>query len=706
MFTQNDKPFSIDTPLGMDVLLLARFTGYESISENFHFDIDLYSEQYTIPFEDIIGKNVTLNLYLSNGEKRFFNGLISSFSRVEGSARHGFSHYAATMVPWSWLLTRTTDSRIFQNLTIPDIVEKVFKDHGFVNYKFNLAAGYEPREYTVQYRESDYNFICRLLEEVGIHFFFEHEAGKHTMILADHSGANLPCPNRPSVQFKLSGENNFDQEDKIDSLAMVKKIQAGKYSLRDYNYETPDASMEASADTVQPLGPGEREKYDYPGIYKQRNAGDNVSVLRMEEEESRISTISGTSECRDFTTGFRFRLLDSLQEEWNNKEYLLTRITHKADQAATYFSGKSELEVERDYTNSFTCVAHDIPYRPPLRTKIPVVEGVQTAITVGPAGEEIYTDGFGRVKVQFHWDREGKNDEHSSCWLRVSQSMAGPGWGALFLPRIGHEVIVEFIEGNPDRPIVTGQVYHGTNRPPYNLPAEKTKSTFKSNSSPGGGGFNEFRLEDKKGSEEIFLHGQKDWNINILNNKGQTIGVNETMSVGNNRTKSVGNDQSESIGNNKSITVGTNHTEKIGSNMTLTVATNRTATIGSNLTQTVGSNKSESIGGSQSLTVSKNKTETVAIASAETVGAAKALTVGAALQTTVGGAMNTTVGLSQSEQVIMSKSANIGKKFSIEVGDSFEIVCGKTKFIMKKNGDITLEGVKVDIVGSDRINLN
>jgi type VI secretion system secreted protein VgrG len=261
----------------------------------------------------------------------------------------------------------------------------------------------------------------------------------------------------------------------------------------------------------------------------------------MQEQEASITTVTGSSVCRAFTSGYRFDLQDYYRDDMNNKPYVLTSLDHGATEPV----GASGQGSEASYTNSFVCIPFEVPYRPSRLTPKPVVQGTQTAIVVGPAGEEIYTDEHGRVKVQFHWDREGKKDEKSSCWIRVSQLWAGAGWGAMYIPRIGHEVIVDFLEGDPDRPIITGRVYHGINMSPYGLPAEKTKSTIKSDSSLGGGGSNELRFEDKKGSEEVFLHGQKDWTIAIENDKNQTVGHDETLSVGNNRTKTVGVDQSE-----------------------------------------------------------------------------------------------------------------------------------------------------------------
>lgn len=565
MYTQDNKLFSIDTPLKKDTLLLARLSGQEGLSELFHFDMDLFSEQQSISFQDIIGKNVTISMLLADGSNRFFNGLISRFSQEYGKSdserETQYFSYSATLVPWTWLLTQTTDSRIFQNLSVQDIVEKIFSEKGFTDFEFKLNNTYEPKEYTVQYRETDFNFVSRLLEQEGIYYFFKHENGKHIMVMADHSGANEPCPTQASAKFLHSGHDHFGGEDTIEHLKMLKKIQSGKYTLKDYNYKIPDTDLKVTFDTTHELGDEDYERYDYPGRYTGRNAGDALAMIRMEELESRIMTLCGTCDCRAFATGYRFKLENASQDEWNDKEYLLTRIKHSIDLSSTYFTGPAAAETEQFYKNQFECIAHETPFRPKRITPRPVVKGVQTAIVVGPDGEEIYTDEHGRVKVQFHWDREGKMDENSSCWLRVIQSMAGNGWGALFLPRIGHEVIVEFIEGDPDRPIVTGQVYHGINRPPYSLPEEKTKSTFKSSSSIGGGGFNEIRFEDKADDERLFIHAQKNQDTRIQNDRCEWVGnASHLITVA---------DQLEKINGDKHLTVCGDHNEKVDGTISL-----------------------------------------------------------------------------------------------------------------------------------------
>lgn len=704
MYTQENQCFSIQTPLGPDELILTGFKGAEKLSGLFRFELDLVSERRSIAFEEIVGANVTLLLGLRDDSSKYINGMISSFTQNSNvdSDENSLSVYTATMVPWFWLLTRTADSRIFQEKSVPDIVEQIFSEYELFDYTLRLSGTYTPREYTVQYRETDFNFISRLLEQEGIYYFFEHTQDKHNLILGDSPMVHEPCVGQEEarcVQSSGSGARTAadpeNEEDVITHLNVKKQMRIDRYTLGDFNFKQPNSSLQSSSTSKINLGTGQREIYDYPGGYGDNSGGERFTDMRMEEEEARITTLSGSSFCRAFTSGYRFRLMDNFNEEMNEEEFVITRLEHSVQQAEILSGSLQPQERPFEYTNRFECMPFSIPFRPPRETRRPVVDGVQTAIVVGPAGEEIHTDEYGRVKVQFHWDREGEKNENSSCWIRVSQVWAGAGWGAMFIPRIGHEVIVDFEEGNPDRPIIIGRVYHANNQVPYPLPDEKTKSTIKSDSTIGGGGFNEFRFEDQKGSEEIFLHGQKDWTIAVENDKNQTVGHDETFDVGNNRTKSVGVNQQETIGANKTISVGGNHSE----------------TVGVSMTQTVG----------------KNKTETIAINKAETIGAAKELTIGAAYMVTVGAAMteavgavkSVNVGASSSEDVGSDKSVTSGKKMSLTSGDDFSISGGKSGVIdikdeltikvgkasinMKKNGDITIKGKNINIKGSGNI---
>jgi len=538
--TQDNRLMAIDTPLGRDVLLLTGFRGAEAISSPFSFELTLISESHDISFESIIGKNVTVSLVLADGQQRVFNGLVSRFCQGRGGGEEGsdprFSHYAATMVPWVWLLQHMADVRIFQELNAPDIIEKIFRESGFNDFRIKLSGSYEKRDYCVQFRETHFNFVSRLMEEEGIFYYFEHERGKHTLILADSPSEHKNCPHQESAHYQISAGMPLE-EDVIQGLVKAQEVKPAKMTLNDYNYSMPNTDLRSSVSSRQVQGQGEREVYDFPGLYPNKGRGERLTTVRMEEEEARITTIEGSSNCRAFTTGYRFTLKDHYRNDWNNRAYVLTEIEHEGSQGGNFPGARGEGGFS--YSNRFRCIPIDVPFRPESRATKPVVHGTQTAVVVGPAGEEIYTDELGRIKVQFHWDRKGKKDENSSCWIRVGQLWAGAQWGAVFIPRIGQEVIVAFLEGNPDRPLVIGCVYHQSNQPPLDLPGEKTRSTVKSDSTIGGGGFNEIRFEDKKGQEEIYFHAEKDQTIEVGNDENHTVNHDRTITIMNNSTKTV-----------------------------------------------------------------------------------------------------------------------------------------------------------------------
>lgn len=678
-YIHGERRMSIETPLGKDVLLLSSFRGTEAVSGLFGFELELLSENSGISFEDIIGKPVSIALKLVDRSARYFHGIVCRFSQQEGrsvGAPHRLSSYRALMVPWTWLLTRTVDSRIFQNLSVPEILEKIFKEKGFSGFSMEVQEQHEKREFCVQYRETDFNFISRLMEEEGIYYYFTHDEKSHTMVIADTSGKHRRLSRGVRFQRDFGGPI---EEDTIFNLGKTQEIQAGKYSLNDFNFEIPRTRLETSVDSSRKLGPGEREMYDYPGGYTAKASGDRLTRIRMEEQEARITIIAGTGNCREFTSGYRFTLESAWRQDIDDKDFLITSVEHEGTQGW-------ENEAETTYSNRFTCIPFSVPFRPERLSAKPVIHGSQTAMVVGPGGDEIYTDKYGRVKVQFHWDREGKRDENASCWIRVGQIWAGRGWGAVWIPRIGHEVVVNFLEGDPDRPLITGSVYDGVNMPPYPLPEEMTKSTIKSNSSKGGGGFNELRFEDKKGGEEIYLQGEKDWNILIKNDKTQEIGRNEKLHVMNDRDKDVDGSQSETIGIDKTIKVKGNHAEAVGKDMTLTV----------------GANLSESIRGGMTRDISKNKTEDI--------GNDSTITIGGDLSEDVKGSMALTVAKDLSEQIDGKHDEKVAddytlraKRIRIEAEDEVSIKTGSAEIVMKKNGDIVIEGKKIGIKGSGDI---
>jgi type VI secretion system secreted protein VgrG len=538
-FTQEAHSIAITTPLGKDVLLLRGFSGSEAISQLFHFDLDLLSENDSIKFQDVVGKNVTLHVNTAEGP-RHFNGFISRFS--QGSQDRRLTAYHAQMVPWLWFLTRTADCRIFQNQKVPDIIQKIFTDLKFQDFELRLYGSYTPREYCVQYRETDFNFVSRLMEEEGICYFFDHQDGKHVLVLADDPAAHKPCPNQETARYGFSGPGGTYNEDMVTEWHYDEEFRPGTWAQTDYNFETPSTSLAVTVNGKNPY-----EIYEFPGEHYVRAQGDRLAKIRLQEQTAPTEVSHGSSMCRNFRSGFQFKLEDHYRNDLNEK-YLITVVRHTATHGGNYEAGAPS-GGDLTYCNSFECIPSTTPFRPPRVTPTPFVQGCQTAKVVGPAGEEIYTDKHGRVKVQFHWDREGKHDENSSCWIRVSHPWAGQGWGAVSIPRIGQEVIVDFLEGDPDQPIITGRVYNAEQMPPFGMPAGAVVSGIKSNSTKGGGGSNEISLNDTKGKEMITVHAQYDM--------ATTVEHDDTQTVHNNRAIQVDGTHDEKIVKDTNITITT-----------------------------------------------------------------------------------------------------------------------------------------------------
>ncbi len=563
-FTQSSNSlFSITTPLGQDKVLLRGFRGSEGMSRLFRFELDLLSEDQGITFTDIVGKNVTISVQQADGTPRYFNGVISRFG--QGAAEGVFATYHAEMVPWLWFLTRDANCRIFQNMAIPDIITKVFSDAGQTAYTNSVTATYPTREYCVQYRETDFNFVSRLMEEYGIYYFFQHDNGKHTLVMGDAASNNADCPGQN--QHKLYTESTAVlDEDVVQSWQIEQEMRTGKYSLTDYNFLTPSSNLLASTTTVNVVGGNTSyNTYDYPGKHLTQGDGSTLVKTRMEEEESVHLVAHGTSDARSMVTGYKFTLQEHYRDD-QNTSYLLTDIDHVAT-TTSYGAARGE---QRDhYSNSFRCIPASVPFRPLRVTPHPTIMGPQPAVVVGPSGEEIYTDKYGRIKVQFFWDQLGTKDENSSCWIRVAHAWAGKQWGIIYIPRIGQEVMVDFLEGDPDQPLVTGRVYNADQMPPYTLPDNMTQSGILTRSSKSGtaDNFNQLRFEDKKGSEEVYFHAEKDMNVVVENNQTLKVGFDKkdngdrTEEIYNNDILKVGNSQSNdgsrthTVYNNDSLTV-------------------------------------------------------------------------------------------------------------------------------------------------------
>jgi type VI secretion system secreted protein VgrG len=527
-YSQDKRPIRVKTALGKDELMLSGFTGTEGMSRLFSYTLDLVSENAAVDPTRVLRKPATIQVELPNdGGTRFIDGVVSRFSQL--GQVEDLTTYRAEIVPWLWFLSLSSDCRIYQNLSVPEIVEQVFSDLHYSAFDIRCAGSYPKREYCVQYRETHLAFVSRLLEEEGIFYFFEHDDGKHTLVLADQPSAVQPCPGMSSA--RMASHTEAQPDDVITRLVQEHAVESGKVTLRDYDPLQPSLRLEGSVS-----GKEKEELYDYPGDFTVMDEGQRYARVRLEAHEARQQVVRGAGTCRAMQSGYRFDLKDHYRKEVN-QTYQIVSVHHQA-RAGDYRSWDT---APLDYDNEFVCIPHSVPYRPPRTTPRPHVGGHQTAVVVGKAGEEIWVDKNGRIKVQVHWDRLGKKDENSSCWVRVGTSWAGKGWGAIHIPRIGQEVLVEFLDGDPQYPVVIGSMWNGEQTPPYSLPDNGTQSGIKSRSSKGGGTdtFNEIRLEDKKDKEEIFVQAQKDLTVSVKNDEKRTVLHDRTTEIKNNDSRTV-----------------------------------------------------------------------------------------------------------------------------------------------------------------------
>ena len=562
VYTQDHRELSITTPLGKDFLLLTGLSGAEAISEIFSFQLDLLAELATkIEFEKVVGQQATVEMRLPTGEKRYFDGLIKRLT--QGKRDEHFVYFRAELVPKLWLLTKKVRSRIFQQITVPDILGKVFSG---LDVSYKLSANYYNRDYCVQYRESDFAFASRLMEEEGIYYFFDHTSNNHQLVVTDDATQHPPVSGQLKVTYdEISGGVREDL--RITSWEKTQELRSGQYTLWDHCFEQPGKNLEAKDKTIASVAAGkithklnvggndQLEIYDFPGGYAQRFDGvtrsgadqsqslsdifrdkDRTVRIRMEQEEVESVAISGGGDCGYFSPGHRFTLERHFDADG---AYLLTRVRHEARIVGNYRTADA---LVFNYENQFTCIPLDLPYRPQRSTPKPIIAGHQTATVVGPQGEELFCDKYGRVKVQFHWDREGKKDGDSSCWIRVAQVWAGKRWGAFFWPRIGHEVAVAFEEGDPDQPLIIGSVYNAENMPWFALPDNKNLAGFKSATFSGTAGknYNGIVFNDQQGREHLALHSENNLSLNSERdkmihsgaNKGERVAVANILTVG------------------------------------------------------------------------------------------------------------------------------------------------------------------------------
>lgn len=673
--SQKNRSIAITTPLGADALVLTSFVGLEQLGRLFEYEVELLGESHEIAFDDIVGASVTVRLETAHGGTRYFNGIVNRFVQRPALTRYGA--YRATIVPWFWLLTRTSDCRIWsgsdKTRTVPEIIEEVFRLHSFDAFENKLTGTYSAWDYCVQYRETDFNFVSRLMEQEGIYYYFKHEDGKHTLVLADSADGLAEFSGYEEIHYRNPADGTSDPEH-IRDWSLNKQLLTGSFIHNDFDFESPKKDLKTEPQAIARAHDNAKfEIYDYPGEYTDPGDGKTLAEVRIQELQAGHFLLRGQGDTRGICAGHTFTLKDLPRDDQNQK-YLVVSVNHSM-QSKAFESDRGGSSEGESYLCSFSVMPASEVFRPTRTTPKPLIQGPQTAIVVGPSGEEIHTDKYGRVKVKFHWDRYSKADDKSSCWIRVSQTWAGMKWGAIHIPRIGQEVIVEFLEGDPDWPIITGRVYNGDQPVPYDLPDNKTQSGIKSRSSKEGSGenFNEIRFEDKKGSEELYIHAEKDKKVIVENDRSEEVGHDESISIGNDRT--------EDVGNNETITIGKDRTESVGKNESISIGESRTEDVGKEESITIGGGRTESVGKDESITIGGNRTEDVAKKEQVTIGDER------------------TVSVSKNDGL------SVGKKLVVDAGDEISFTSGSASITMKKDGTISIKGKDITIEGSGKINV-
>ena len=673
-YTQAGRRLQVTTPLGADVLILSGFSGHEAISQPFFFQLECVAENANakkVVFDSLLGQKITVEIALPGGAKRFING---ACLRVAQGARDAtFTRFVLDLVPEPFLLSQKTQSRIFQHLPVPDILKQVLSPP--LEISWEIKGPFEPRDYCVQYRESDFAFASRLMEEEGIFYFFKHSAGSHTMVVANDPGSHSDLPVKSTLIFESVG-GGTREEDRVNAWEKSQELKSSKVVLWDHCFELPHKHLEAEYPIQGAVAAGKSshklklganaklELYDYPGAYAQRFDGINKSggeqpaeiqkifkdnartaELRMQGHAAGSVLVHAASNCRQIVSGYKFTLERHFEGDGS---WVIYQVGHTASEAADVRSGEGGFT----YQNHFSCFPVALPFRPPRVTPIPTVRGTQTAVVVGPPGEEIFTDKYSRIKVQFHWDREGKNNSDSSCWVRVATPWAGHAWGAIHIPRIGQEVVVDFLEGDMDQPIVIGSVYNAECMPPYDLPTHKTQSGIKSRSTLGGGppNYNEIRFEDKRGSELLTIHAERNQEISVEADESHSVGHDRTKTVGHDEKTTIAHDRTETVVNNETITIGVSRTEMVGSNEVVTIGATRV----------------------------------------ETIGAADILTVGAARAVTVGA----------------GEVVTVGDTLVVAVGNETTVTVGASSLTMKKDGTIEVKGKDITVTGTSTVKIS
>ena len=559
--------------LGDDALLFRRMQGKEELGRVPEYRVELLRPHASVPFraDQLLGTSATVKLLMTGGGYRFVNGWITAVELGGSTGR--FDIYRLEMRPWLWYLTLSADCRIFQDKTVLQIIDEVFAAYkGVALDKLKLSGAPRQRPYCVQYRETDFNFVNRLLEEDGIYYYFKHDDGKHTMVLCNSSAGYVPM--KPAaLGWSVAQKDDELREDVITQWRTVQQFRSLKFTHTDFDYISPSTDLRVDASrTVKYPTPGKLEVYDHPGLYAYPGDAQNKADGQTDAKQTvdRLETThvvaSAASHCRAVSPGLTFKFT----EHPDAGTYLITAVNFEMDRGDHEATSQ---DMGSGFTSRLTLLPESSPFLNPIFTPKPLVHGPQTAVVVGPSGDEIHTDQYGRVKVQFRWDRLGKNDQLSSCYVRVSHPWASKQFGMIALPRIGDEVVVEFMEGNPDRPLITGRVYNGDNMPPYELPAQATVTGIKSRSSKGGAAtnFNELRFDDKKGSEYVWFQAEKDLHRLVKNDAFDTVGNNNQIDIKVNDTVSIGENLDLTVGKNTNVKIGGDTSTEITGDLMLAI---------------------------------------------------------------------------------------------------------------------------------------
>jgi type VI secretion system secreted protein VgrG len=607
-YSQDGQPLAIETPLGKDKLLLESFAGEETLGGLFVFRLQCLSVSETLSDTAIVGKQVSFRVNDSSNSPRWFTGYVSRFSWM--GRDDVLTRWQVEVVPSLWFATLTSDCRIFQQKSVPDIVEAVLGDTSEITLSKKISGSHSPWEYCVQYRETDFAFVSRLMEHEGIGYHFEHAQGSLKMVVSDANTAYTDC--KDAEVETAQGFASPVTTGVITNWRHEYSFRPGKFVQTDYSFEEPTTSLLATGNGKSSYSNASKaELFDYPGLYEKKPDGDASVKVRIEAEEATASVASGTGTCRSFSPGYTFKIKSHPNSAERGKKYLLTKVVHRASIRGAY-EASTEAGAAFEYENSFESVPSETVWRPVRTTPWPAGT-VQTALVVGPSGEEIYTDQYGRIKVQFHWDRYGKQNEQSSCWIRVSQSLAGPQFGSQFLPRIGMEVVVSHLDDDPNRPLVTGVVYNGTNKPPFDLPSKAAQSGLQTRSTKDGAvaNANQLIFDDTKGSELVTLHAEKNFTRTVENDDTLEVGFvtkdkgDRSVKVYNNLTEAVG--ESGCADGSRSLTVYKNNATTVSTGDESLTVSKGNATFDvtqGNHNVTVGGKQSSTIGKGHSLTVS------------------------------------------------------------------------------------------------------